>query len=82
METNILKTSFKIKAEIKGLIVNLTKYTRSYDENFEVLMKELREEKNGGVKSISQENEDIGLKEGLIVQASSHLMLIEKRIYL
>ena len=44
METNILKTSFKIKAEIKGLIVNLTKYTRSYDENFEVLMKELRED--------------------------------------
>lgn len=34
-----------------------------------ISMKELREEKNGGVKSIT-------------VQASSHLMLIEKRIYL
>lgn len=44
METNLLKIPFKIKAKIKGLIVNLTKYTRLYDENFEVLMKELRED--------------------------------------
>ena len=49
METNLLKIPFKIKAKIKGLIVNLTKYTRLYDENFEVLMKELREDlKNWG----------------------------------
>lgn len=44
LETKILKILFKIKAKIKGLIVNLTKYTRSYDENFEVFTKELRED--------------------------------------
>lgn len=46
LETKILKILFKIKAKIKCLIVNLTKYTRSYDENSEVLMKELREDLN------------------------------------
>lgn len=60
----------------------MTVSPKQVTSNKVISMKELREEKNGGVKSISQENEDIGLKEGLIVQASSHLMLIEKRIYL
>ena len=60
----------------------MTVSPKQVTSNKVISMKELREEKNGGVKSISQENEDIGLKEGLIVHASSHLMLIEKRIYL